>query len=120
MCVKAAGGTEGASQAFKTLESKLPTLKGRRFFGTFNPFMGEYRACVQAVEGENAESMGLETWTIPGGKYAKQKVPDWNSKLHELPRIFDDLAKGQSVDKTRPSIEHYRSQDELIIYLPLL
>jgi hypothetical protein len=120
MCYKAIGGTEGASQAFKTLESRLQTLRGRRLYGTYNPFTDEYKACVQAVEGENAESVGLESWTIPGGKYATRRVPDWKSKLGELPLIFDNLAKGRRVDKSRPSVEYYRSEKELIIYLPLL
>jgi hypothetical protein len=119
MSVEAIGGTSGASRAFSKLESKLPTLSGRRFYGTFNPFTGEYRACVKVVEGENAESFGLENWTIPGGKYVSQRVSDWNSKLGELPGIFDKLAKGRKVDRSRPSIEYYRSKTELIIYLPV-
>jgi DNA gyrase inhibitor GyrI len=76
MYVKATGGTAGASQAFEALESKLLTMRGRKFYGTYNPLTGEYRACVQVAEGEKPESMGLEGWTIPGGKYARQKVPD--------------------------------------------
>jgi hypothetical protein len=120
MCVRAVGGTKGASRAFETLESRLTTLRGRKFYGTYNPFTGEYRACVRAAEGENSESMGLEGWTVPGGKYASQKVQDWGSRLGELPQIFDKLASGRIVDKSRPSIEYYRSEEELIIYLPLL
>jgi len=120
MCVKAAGSTKGAGEAFKRLESKIPTMKGRRFYGTFNPFTDEYRACVQVREGEDAESMGLEDWTIPGGRYARQRVMDWNSKLPELPQIFMKLAEGKKVDRSRPSVELYRSQKELIIFLPVL
>ncbi len=42
MCVRAEGGPEGAKQALDKLESRLPALKGRKFYGTFHA--GEYRA----------------------------------------------------------------------------
>jgi len=120
ICVKAVGGTKGADEAFKRLESKIPTMRGRRFYGTFNPFTDECRVCVQVREEEDAESMGLEDWTIPGGMYARQRVMDWNSKLPELPQIFMKFAEGKKVDRSRPSVELYRSQKELIIFLPVL
>jgi hypothetical protein len=80
MSVKAIGGTKGAQEAFNLLESKLQTLKGRRFYGTFNAFTDEYRANVQMIPGEVAKSLGLEDWTIPGGRYLKQKVEDWTTR----------------------------------------
>jgi hypothetical protein len=119
LSVEADGGTKGASQAFEKLESKLQALRGRRFYGTYNPLTDEYRACVEVVEGEDAKALGLDAWTIPGGKFARQMVPDWKSKLRELPKIFDELGRGRKVDRSRPSIEYYRSESELIIFLPL-
>jgi hypothetical protein len=119
MAVKAEGGTKGAPAAFDILESKLPTLRGRRFYGTFNPFTEEYRACVQKIEGDDAASMGLEDWVIPGGSFLSRKVDDWQSKVQELPRLFSELAAGQDIDHGRPSVEFYRSSRELVIYLPV-
>src|SRR5437667_8754145 len=39
---------KGPSAAFNRLESKLPTIKGRKFYGTFQPTPDgeEYYACV--------------------------------------------------------------------------
>jgi len=120
LSVKAVGGTKGASAAFDFLESKLPTLKGRRFYGIFNPFTDEYRACVVKAEGENAAKMGLEEWTISGGAYASRKVADWPSKVADFPRLFMEMAANNTVDRTRPSVEFYRSHKEAVLYLPVV
>lgn len=119
MSVKAVGGTKGAKNAFDSLESKLPSLRGRRFYGAFDRLTEEYRACVATAEGEDALSLGLERWTIPGGRCATRKVIDWNTKIQRLPQMFDEMASGRKVDPTRPSVEYYRSESELVLYLPL-
>ena len=117
--VKAVGGTKGAPQAFDTLESKLPSRKGRKFYATYDPLTKEYRACVETIPGEDAKSLGLETGTIPGGKYVKRKVADWSSKIPQLPGIVEEMAVGHRVDPTRPTVEYYRSMSELILFLPV-
>jgi len=119
MFVKAVGGTSGAPHAFDTLESKLPSLRGRKFYATYDPLTKEYRACVQTLPGEEAKSFGLESGTIPGGKFVKKKVTDWQSKIPQLPGIVYEMATGRRVDPTRPTVEFYRSSSELILYLPV-
>lgn len=119
MFVKAKAGTAGAKEAFDTLESKLSSLRGRRFYGAYDPLTREYRACVETIQDENAASLGLESWIIPGGKYMTRKVNDWHLKIRELPQMFEEMARSCEVDLTRPSLEHYRSERELILYLPI-
>jgi hypothetical protein len=119
MAVKAIGGTNGAKAAFDLLESKLSSLKGRRFYGTYNPFTQEYRACVKKEQGEDAASLGLEEWKLPGGSFAMTKLDEWQSKMAEIPKIFDKMAAENDVDTTRPSVEFYRSSRELLLYLPV-
>jgi hypothetical protein len=119
MSVKANGGTKGTKEAFDTLESKLPSLKGRRFYGAYDPLTGEYRACVEMVQGEDPVSLGFDRWTIPGGTYVTKKLINWNSKIQQLPQMFGEMASGQKVDSGRPSVEYYRSQSELVLYLPV-
>ncbi len=118
MYTKSEGGPSGGEAAFHMLESKLPSIKGRKFYGTFQD--GEYRACVEMKEADSPEPLGLGTWEIPGGKYYKRKVDDWSEKLEQIGSIFDQMAKEKQHDKSRPSIEFYRSQKELILFLPIL
>jgi hypothetical protein len=120
MMVKAKGGTKGAKEAFKVLESTLPGFKGRRCYGVYDIRTGEYRACVQTTKGDDAASLGLETWVIPGGMYETRKVIDWISKIPQLPEMFDEMAQSRKVDPDRPSLEFYRSESELVLYLPII
>jgi hypothetical protein len=114
---------KGPKAAFDSLESKLPTLKGRRFFGTYRMLDEgeEYYACVERLPGEDPTTLGLEVGTIPGGKYVRRRVWDWESVVAagRMKEISEEFARGYSLDTERPSIEFYRSMKELHILLPL-
>src|SRR5689334_12831655 len=74
MYVESPTGTAGAAAAFDQLESRLPSLKRRKFYGTFQRPLGPYRACTAIEAGENSAMMGLSTGVIPGGKYKRRKA----------------------------------------------
>ena len=111
----------GPSAAFDYLESKLPTLKGRKFFGTFRytPEGEEYYACVARTDSDDPLRMELETGVIPGGWYARRKLTDWERNLSQLPKIFTEMARAVEVDPNRPSVEFYRSHIELHVLVPV-
>ena len=58
---------EGPSAAFALIESKLPTLKGRKFYGTFRdtPEGEESYACVARVNSDDPRRMELEPELSP-------------------------------------------------------
>jgi len=115
MFVVSPSGPLGAGEAFDRLEARLPSLKGRKFYGTL--LNGEYRACV-ALEAQDAPAaMGLQTWTIPGGAYARRKLERWSERLPEIGKTFEALAAEYSRDPTRPNVEFYRSQKELLLFM---
>jgi hypothetical protein len=115
MYVVSPNGTGGASGAFDRLEARLPSLKGRKFYGTM--LNGEYRACVALEPGDSPAAMGLETWTIPGGAYVRRKLPDWPEHVEEIGQIFGALAAEHPRDPARPNVEFYRSQKELLLFM---
>ena len=119
--VKADMKGKGPSGAFNLLESKLPTIKGRKFYGTFQPKPDgeEYYACVVRIDSDDAEKMQLETGVIPGGWYARSKLMDWEKNLSKLAGIFEEMARTHDVDPKRPSLEFYRSHVELHLFLPV-
>src|SRR5438046_9964984 len=77
MCIVADGGPEGAREAFNRVESKLPSLRGRKFYGTFHPTTGEYRACVACVPGDEPARRGLAVGVSCGGHYFQRNVKMW-------------------------------------------
>ena len=117
--VESPTGLAGAADAFDRLEARLPTLKGRKFYGTFQPPAGPYRACVAIAPGDDAATLGLPTWAIPGGTYTRRKLMDWESRAAEIGRTFQQMRTECEVDASRPSIEFYRSQKELLLFLPV-
>ncbi len=122
MFVESPNGPAGSGEAFNKLESSLASLKGRKFYATFQYSTGQYRACVAMEESEDPKQLGFETWSIPGGKYAQKKLENWTEHADEIPNVFEKLSieyKGR-IDSSRPSIEFYKSQKEFILLLPIL
>ena len=117
MYVVAIGGLQGINEAWDKLETPLPSLKGRKFYGTY--LNGEYRACVALRDDDDPAALGFETWIVPGGTYARRKIEDWPERTFEIGKTFAAMAAEYPVDPTRPNIEFYRSQKELILFLPI-
>jgi hypothetical protein len=128
MKVKANMNGKGPSEAMQILESKLPSLKGRKFYGAFFVHADgseDYYACVQKIDSDDPAKMSLETGLIPAGKYARRKITGWERIIREgkLPGVFDEFANSHRPnlvnDPERPSLEFYRSHEELILFVPV-
>jgi hypothetical protein len=114
----------GPAGAMKVLESKLPSLKGRKFYGAFRLLESgeQYFACVERIETDDPERMGLEPATLPGGLYARRKLYDWEEiiaagKLKDYAREF---VQAHDFDRSRPELEYYRSMSEMHLLVPVL
>jgi hypothetical protein len=70
-------------------------------------------------EGDAPDAMKLSTWVIPGGRYLREKVDDWEQKVETLASIFESMARTHRVDRTQASVEVSRSQRELLLLLPI-
>jgi len=115
---------KGPSEAFRRLEGKLPTLRGRKFYGAFRLLETgeEYYACVERLPGEDAHALGVEEATIPGGLYVRRKLTDWQALVDagKLPEIGKEMVQAYPLDKSRPELEYYRSMHELHLLMPVL
>ena len=118
MYIEADGGTDGATDAMQELEGRLQSLKGRKFYGTF--LNGQYRACVALQDDDSPTELGLKTWVIPGGKFARRRMENYMERIPEIGRTFQSMVEETTPDATRPSVEYYRRHNELILYLPTL
>src|SRR2546423_436965 len=95
-------------------------LRGRRFFGAFYPSIGEYRVCVQVREGDDPAALGLESGTLPGGRYLRAHLRGEPPEVYDrIGPTFAALVKAARPDETRPSIEFYRHRDEIDLLLPV-
>jgi len=107
--------------AWHKLESKLYTLKGRKFYGLMydEPSGPAYYAGVEPLGPSEVTALGFPSLILQGGKYARVKLKDWTKHTEEIPLIFDKLASAVPRDPSRPAIEFYRSQSELHLLIPV-
>jgi hypothetical protein len=108
---------EQAPAAFNELEAKLPTLRGRHFYGVV---VGtEYRACVAIGPEDDPDALPHPRWVIPGGKYARRKLADWEEHRHLIGTLMAELRGRPDSDPSRPCIEYYRRKRELLLMVPV-
>ena len=107
---------EQAPKAMQELEARLTPLKGRKFYGVV--LGDEYRACVTLAPAE-ANPEPLPTWTIPGGRYVRRRVLDYESNILMIGQTVAELCRRIDVDPSRPTIEYYRSQKEVLVMVPI-
>lgn len=111
----------GIKAAWDRLESKLSSLKGRKFYG-LTVCEGShlaYFAGLVPVSDAEVSSLGFPTMMIKGGKFARAKLFDWSNHTDEIGKIFDELMRDFPMDPNGPTVEYYRSQSELHLLIPL-
>jgi Integron-associated effector binding protein len=109
---------EHIRRAWDELEAVVP-LRGRHFYGAFDPIADDYRACVEVRSGDELVP-GLESGTLPGGRYLRARLRGDPPGLYERIKLtFDEMIGKAMPDERRPSLEHYRRHDEIDLLLPI-
>jgi hypothetical protein len=110
---------EEIRRAWSELEAVVP-LRGRRFYGAFDPVANDYRACVVVRDGD-APVPGLHSGTLPGGRYLRARLRGEPPELYErIAPTFGELVRHTVPDESRPSLEYYRRYDEIDLLLPIV
>jgi predicted transcriptional regulator YdeE len=108
------------SGGWAEVEAAVGSLHGRKFYGVFDETRREYRVCVEVREGDDAAPLGLETGTLPGGRYAQVRLQGDPPAVYELiAPTFKRLATRPDRDPSRPEIEFYRRHDVIDLLLPV-
>jgi hypothetical protein len=116
--VRVPDGVASIRRAWDELEAVVP-LRGRHFYGAFDPVANDYRACVEVGEAD-ALVPGLESGTLPGGRYLRARLRGEPPAVYErIGPTFDELTRQTKPDESRPSLEHYRRHDEIDLLLPI-
>lgn len=116
--VRVPDGLDEIGRAWNELESVV-ALRGRHFYGAYDPVADDYRACVEVREGDELMS-GLELGTLPGGRFLRARLRGKPPAVYEqIGPTFDELARQAKPDESRPSLEHSRRHDEIDLLLPI-
>lgn len=113
-------GISGAEEAFTKLESSLPTLKNRKFYGLVfgAPPHETYWACVAFTRSDSAIS-GCKIGEIPGGKYVQERIYNWEKNIDALGKTFKRLTDENTIDSSRPCVEYYHGMNYMIVRIPI-
>jgi hypothetical protein len=118
-CVRVPDGLPHIRRAWDGLEAVV-SLRGRHFYGAFDPIADDYRACVEVREGDELVP-ALESGTLPGGRYLRARLRGEPPGVYEqIGPTFGALVAEHAPDTSRPSLEHYRRYDEIDLLLPIL
>ena len=111
----------GIKSAWDRLESRLSSLKGRKFYGIsrYEGSQVAYFAGVEPASDEEVTALGLPTMMIKGGKYVRAKLLDWPNHTDRIGQIFDELMRDFPVDPNGWALEYYRSQSEVHLLRPV-
>ena len=119
MFLRTADDPDEMRRGWERLEAAVG-VRGRKFFGAFDPATHEYRVCVEVREGDDPAALGLEPGTLPGGRYLRARLRGEPPEVYErIGPTFRALANATPHDATRPSIEFYRRRDEIDLLLPV-
>jgi hypothetical protein len=112
---------EAIARTWAEVERAVGSLRGRKFYGVFDPATHEYRVCVQWREGDDARALGLESGSLPGGRYARERLEGAPPAVYGLIQpTFERLARRPDRDPSRPEIEFYRRHDVIDLLLPVV
>jgi hypothetical protein len=112
-CVTAESFPHEINKAFGRLIEKLPSEKGRTFFGiAFQSDAGGmiYKAAVQENYPGEARHIGCEVYTIKKGAYIVETVKNWKSDITSIGKTFQKLGDARP-DTTFPCVEWYNGAD---------
>ena len=111
---------ESITRTWAEVESALGSLRGRKFYGVFDPETKEYRVCVQRRDGDDPSALGLEDGTIAGGRYARERLEGEPPAIYRLIQpTMERLAARPDRDPSRPEVEFYRRHDLIELLVPV-
>jgi hypothetical protein len=111
---------EAITRTWAEVEAAVGSLRGRKFYGVFDLESNEYRVCVQWRDGDDARTLGLEDGSLPGGRYARERLAGAPPAVYGLIQpTFQRLAERPDRDPSRPEIEFYRRHDLIDLLLPV-
>jgi hypothetical protein len=121
MCKRTGDEQAAITRAWAELEEAVGSLRGRRFYGVFDPTSREYRACAELRPDDDPDALGLDTSTISGGRYARVRLHGEPPSVYaKIAPAFLKLAQRPDCDPGRPSVEYYRRHDVIDLLQPVV
>lgn len=106
----------GIKEAFDALIDLLPDGVDRTYYG-ISYMIGDqvvYHAAVQELNPGEAEKYNCTRYVIEKGEYLADRVHQWMKKVNTIKEIFANMLHDDCPDESRPAIEWYMNDNEMI------
>jgi predicted transcriptional regulator YdeE len=116
ICLTASSFPAGIADAHEQLHKMIPQRQGRRFFGISKPDENGniiYKAAAEAMAPNEAETLGLESFTIPGGAYNTYYIKDYRDNIGAIAECFQLLIGQPEADPKSWCIEWYIGENDV-------
>ena len=113
----------GISEAFNELmKATGDDTVERDYYGISYMENGKmiYKAVTEEKHDGEAEKFNYPETIIIQGEYYAEPLKDWRNKTECIKDIFEEMMKDEHVDKMKPAIEWYKSNDEMLCMLRAL
>jgi hypothetical protein len=84
MLVRVADQLSEIQRAWASFEAAVG-LRGRKFYGAFDPVTATYSVCAVVRPGDDPSAFGAEHGTLPGGRYACVRLQG------EPPAVYEEI-----------------------------
>jgi hypothetical protein len=120
MLVRVADEISEIRRAWAAFETAVG-LRGRKFYGAFDPVAGTYSVCAVLRPGDDPAAFGAERGTLPGGRYACVRLHGEPPAVYEqIGPTAERLAQRPDADSSRPTLEYYRRHDVIDVLVPVV
>ena len=120
MLVRVADQLPEIQRAWASFEAGVG-LRGRKFYGAFDPVTDTYSVCAVLRPGDDPSQFGAERGTLPGGRYACVRLHGEPPGVYvEIGPTAERLAQRSDHDQTRPTLEYYRRRDLIDVLVPVV
>jgi len=120
MFVRVADELPEIQRAWAAFETAVG-LRGRKFYGAFDPASATYSVCAALRPGDDPAAFGAERGTLPGGRFACVRLHGEPPAVYEqIGPTAERLAKRPDADHTRPTLEYYRRHNVIDVLVPVV
>jgi hypothetical protein len=107
----------GIDEAFRELIRKTGDLPGaRNYYGVSSMKDARiiYKAVAEQKFNDEAEKLNFEKSIIEKGAYLFTTLKNWRTQTNCIKDIFHEMMNNDRTDKTKPCVEWYKNDEEML------
>lgn len=111
----------GIKEAFDKIIAMVPDGMQRVHYG-ISYMEGDkviyHAACEEKYEGE-ADTLNCKKYTVDKGEYIAITITGWMKKIESIGEAFHQMMKDPRVDFTKPCVEWYKTDEEMMCMMKI-